>query len=682
MNLHGIDWVIIGLFLAALISLTLYCRRYVHTVADFLAAGRVAGRYLLTVSQGLGGAISIIAAWEMLYAAGLPTQWWAMMSLPVSLLMALTGFITFRFRQTRALTLAQFFEMRYSRRFRFFAGLLCWFSGVLNYGIFPAVTARFFIVFFGFPETLPVGSLHISTFPVVMAAYLSLALFTALTGGQISIMITDFFQGLLTLIIFSVLLVFLFHRFAWNDIVAGLQMAPPNHSLLNPFKTDAVSDFNIWYFLIAIFGQVYNLKSWQGNSGYNAAARTPHEAKMAGVLSSWRTFVQAMCLLLIPLAAFAVLHHPKFAEIAAPIQAQLSAITDERIRSQSTVPIFLTHILPAGFLGLFGAILLSAAVSCDNTYIHSWGSIFVQDVILPLRKKPLSAKKHLLLLRLSIVGVAAFGFTFSMLFPLKQYVLMFFAVTGAIYLGGAGAVIIGGLYWKRGTTAAAWTALISGSLLAGGGMMVQNFWQDFFAPMLLNLFPAQPWLTAHAERFPINGQTIYFIAMATASILYVAVSLMGRKEIYNLDRLLHRGRFALAEDQSGERTPARRTWLDLLGMSQDFTRGEKFLFWATFGWSMGWWGIFLFGCLWQFLFGVEDAAWSLFWWCKIWLSGFMGIGLSGWLIWGGLRDARQMFRDLRIRHRTGGAEDTGVVASSSKPVAAETKPVAHSEICN
>ncbi len=669
MNLYAIDWMIIVLFLASMLGLTLFCQRYVRTVADFLAAGRIAGRYLLTVSQGLSGAIAIIAAWEMIYAGGLPTQWWAMMGIPVGMLLSLTGFIAYRFRQTRALTLAQFFEMRYSRRFRLFAGLLSWLAGILNYGIFPAVTTRFFIYFFGLPADVHVGTFTIGTFPLLMFAYLSFAAFTAISGGQISIMITDFFQGMLTLLIFVGLLLFLFYRFSWGDIVAGLQVAPAGESLLNPFKADRARDFNIWYFVIAIFGQVYNARSWQGTSGYNAAAKSPHEAKMAGIVGAWRSFAQSICLLLIPLAAYAILHHPEFATLAAPIQSQIAAIQDETIRNQMTVPIFLTHILPAGLLGLFGAIMLSAAISCDNTYMHSWGTIFIQDVVLPLRKKPLSQKTHLLWLRLSILGVAAFGFTFSMLFPLKQYVLMFFALTGAIYLGGAGAVIIGGLYWKRGTTPAAWTALISGSALAFGGIIVEHRWKEFFWPLLNAWLPQNSWLMAHAERFPLNGQLIYFIAMMTASVLYILVSLLGPRQVYNLDELLHRGHYAPPGESSSSTVKIKQSWTQLLGMTPEFKRIERVLFWCTLGWSMGWWGIFLVGCLIQAVVGTTDAGWSTFWWFKIWLCGFLGIGLSMWMVWGGLRDGYRMFRDLNTLHKTAGDSDNGIVTRQLKTIA-------------
>ena len=49
---------------------------------------------------------------------------------------------------------------------------------------------------------------------------------------------------------------------------------------------------------------------------------------------------------------------------------------------------------------------------------------------------------------------------------------MFFAITGAIYLGGARSVIIRGLYWKKGTVSAAWTSMLVGSALAASGSYV------------------------------------------------------------------------------------------------------------------------------------------------------------------------------------------------------------------
>jgi SSS family solute:Na+ symporter len=76
-------------------------------------------------------------------------SWWGLTMSVIVLLVTVSGWVIYRFRQTRCLTLAEFFERRYSRRFRVFAGLIVFLAGLLNFGIFPSVGARFFIHFCG-----------------------------------------------------------------------------------------------------------------------------------------------------------------------------------------------------------------------------------------------------------------------------------------------------------------------------------------------------------------------------------------------------------------------------------------------------------------------------------------------------------------------------------------------------
>ncbi|MEM8782060.1 MAG: hypothetical protein AAGE65_04300, partial [Planctomycetota bacterium] len=62
-----------------------------------------------------------------------------------------SGWVQFRFRETRALTMPGFFSDRYSPGVRKSAGVLAFVSGVMNYGIFPAVTANLIVAFCGLP---------------------------------------------------------------------------------------------------------------------------------------------------------------------------------------------------------------------------------------------------------------------------------------------------------------------------------------------------------------------------------------------------------------------------------------------------------------------------------------------------------------------------------------------------
>lgn len=641
MALHWFDLAIIFVILFGMIVVARYSAGYMKSVADFLAANRMAPKYLLTVATGGTGSVGMIAAWQMLNSAGLSTDWWGTLTAPVGLFLALTGFIIFRFRETRALTLAQFFEMRYSRRFRFFAGTLSWVAGILNYGVFPAVTARAIMALTGVPDSFCVYGIELSTFPCIMAGYLTIAVYIACIGGQISIMLSDFYQESLCKIGLIAVTLYLFFHFGWDNISAGLLNAPAGKSMVNPFDGNQIDDFNIWYFLIGVYGMIFNARSWQGGSGYNAAAKTPHDAQFAGILANWRNLATMLLTLLPPLVAYAIMHNTIYADLAQEIQAGLDQIADPQVRSQSVTPLVLRYVLPAGMLGFFVALIISGCISIDDTYTHSWGTIFVQDVVMPLRRKPFEPKRHMLYFRLSIVGVAVFAFLFSWFFPFKDHILMFFALSGAIYLGGAGITIIGGLYTRWGTTAAAYAAMISGTVLGFGGMLLEQIWPTFLCPWLIKIFPAWDFLLNHQQKFPINGQVTYFIAMITATFLYVIISFTGKQSQFDLNRMLHR------DEKRSASLKRKQTLGERLGLTPEFSKFERFIFWATLIWSLSWWGIFIVGTALNLsFFRMSDQAWCWYWWFKIYLSLLIGIITSVWILCGGLRDAVKIFKEL------------------------------------
>src|SRR5262249_40309795 len=151
--------------------------------------------------------------------------------------------------------------------------------------------------------------------------------------------------------------------------------------------------------------------------GNNCSAKSAHEAKMAGILGEWRTIVIAMVIVLLPIGAYTILHGPANSEIISQVNKALGQIENEQIREQVTVSVTLARLLPAGISGLLCAAMMAAFFSTHNTYLHSWGSIFIQDVVMPLYNRPLSQRQHLLLLRASILLVAVIIFLFSLFFP-------------------------------------------------------------------------------------------------------------------------------------------------------------------------------------------------------------------------------------------------------------------------
>lgn len=656
MNLSWIDWSIVVVFIVFLLALAIYTKQFNKSVVDFLAANRCAGRYLLSITRGASavGAISFIGWFEMYYNSGFSGLWWLYMFTPLSLMIAMCGFVQYRYRESRVLTMAQLFEIRYSRKFRVFSGMLMWLAGIVNMGIYPAVTARLFIYFCGLPAAFTLFGIDgISTFVTIMLIELSIALLFTFLGGMIVVIITDFFQGIFCNIVFLIILVFLMMKFDWDQIVSSLSTAAEGASMFNPYNTAKAEGFNIAFYMMHMFAIIYGYMAWQGAQGYNAAAKNPHEAKMSGVIGGWRLVIQYVLVVMLPVCAFVFMNHSDFASQAREVQTIVSSIDGDTLQKQMLVPVALAKILPIGLMGLFVAVLLAAAISTDDTYLHSWGSIFVQDVIMPFRKKKFTPKQHLWVLRFSIIFVALFIFFFSLLYKQNDYVLMFFAMTGAVYLGGAGSVIIGGLYWKRGTTAAAWTAMIVGGTLAVGGMLLRSFWSDI-VPVLHGWLPDSKFLADHVTEFPLNGMQISFIASVCAIVSYVGISLfewlMLRKPAFNINRMLHRGQYAIKGEHTGGVTLP-PTGLKALLPTKEFSGTDRILFWVMFCWS-GFWSLFTVGVtFYHFVWGTTEEWWQSYWYYYLWFHVVLGTGTTIWFLFGGLSNIKDLFRTLRIAER-------------------------------
>ena len=81
---------------------------------------------------------------------------------------------------------------------------------------------------------------------------------------------------------------------------------------------------------------------------------------------------------------------------------------------------------------------------------------------MPCSKKTWTDKKQLKWIRGCVVGCALFMLYWGMMYQGSDDVWDYLAITGAIYFTGAIPVIIGGLYWKKATSAGAIVSIIAG----------------------------------------------------------------------------------------------------------------------------------------------------------------------------------------------------------------------------
>jgi Na+/proline symporter len=715
--------------------LAVYARKYVRGVVDYLAAGRVAGRYVISVADmtSLLSVLTLVALVEAKYQVGYALTFWEYMIIPIGLFMALTGFCTYRFRATRSLSLGQFLEMRYNRPFRIFAASLRALADMLANAIGPAIAANFFIYFLGLPHKIMVLGMPVPCFSLIVGLVLAMCLVVLWPGGRISLLVTDCFQGLICYPIFVVIAGYVMLNFSWSGEIAPVMLdRAPGENFLNPFDISELRDFNIFALGVTVFASILNRASWIGNDTSNCG-RTPHEQKMAGILGTWRYgFSHLMCLL-VAVTIITVMTHKKFSDQAHDIRQQLSEqVSAEAVSAPATrdlldtkvsalpvqrheigvdaplsraenidtpymkvaretlgtssegnlefqkyrtlyhqmmMPVALRNMLPTGIMGLFCLLMVMLMLSTDDSRIFNASTTLVQDIVLPLLKSPPTPQRHLLILRCGSVAVALFFFACSLFFVHLDYINMFVTIMTAVWLGGAGPVMIFGLYSRFGTTTGAFCSLIFGSGFSIGGLVVQRNWAETIYPFL----ESQGWVGAFgafletvsgpfapyvvwqmsAVKFPINSMELYFLSMLSGLAAYVIGSLVTYRKPYNLDRLLHRGEYSI----DGE-TVAKSPWTlqntvgKLIGITPEYSRGDKIIAWSVFGYAIVYkMGLcFLVVLIWNFI-----SPWPLQWWSTYFfvtslvVTAIVGIVSTVWFLIGGVIDMRRLFKDLALR---------------------------------
>ncbi|MEZ0217357.1 MAG: sodium:solute symporter [Rariglobus sp.] len=734
--MHWIDWTIVVIPVVLILWLSVYSKKYVRGVVDFLAAGRVAGRYVLSagdMTSGLG-VIALVALVESKYQVGYALTFWEYLTVPIGIVMGLTGYCVYRFRETRSLSIGQFLEMRYNRPFRIVAASLRTLAEMLTNAIGPAVAANFFIYFLGLPHKLMIMGMALPTFGLLVGLSLCMCLVVIWPGGRISLLITDAFQGLISYPIFVVIAGYIFLHFGWGDVIEPVMMdRVPGENFINPFDIDKLRDFNVFALFVTIMGSILNRASWIGNDTSNCG-RTAHEQKMAGILGTWRTLYSNLMLLLVAVMVISLMTHKKFAPEAHTIRHQLTqkvaeeAVTDPAMRTQLAanialipinsheigvdaplsrkdnidtpymdtarqtlgttpegnvqfqkfrtlyhqmmLPVALKNILPIGLMGLFCLLMIMLMLSTDDSRVFNTSSTIVQDIIMPFRKTPFTSKQHLHVLRVCSALVCAFFFVVSLFFVQLDYIQMFVTIMCSLWLGGAGPVMIFGLYSRFGTTTGAFCSLFFGSGLSIGGLFVQRSWAGSIFPWLhthgwdlpFGRFlatvsgPFHPYVvwTMDPVKFPINSYELYFMSMVSGVVAYVVGSLLTYKQPYNLDRLLHRGVY----DVEGEKHKEPFTWgvgsvvKKLIGITPEYTRGDKIIAWSVVGYAI----VYKFGfCFLAVLIWNLISPWPKEWWntyffvTSLCVTGVIGIVSTFWFLIGGVIDMKRLFKDLDAR---------------------------------
>ena len=251
---------------------------------------------------------------------------------------------------------------------------------------------------------------------------------------------------------------------------------------------------------------------------------------------------------------------------------------------------------------------------------------------------------------------------------------MFQMLTGVIFGAGAGCAILGGLYWKRATNAAVWSATVIGVILALGNIFLLDTrcW-SVIREWLLCYFPDSVILLAAENRCPINGAYLSLITTLAAQTVFIIVSFATCREPFNLERMLHRGKYAVLSD-AVQYSSCRIPWYKrlFLGFDEEFTLSDKIISLSVSIWSYGWGAAFLVISTWNvlgYLFPDYISMWSDDWWfnyfwINLWITIIFTPITAVWMTWGSVRDLFCMFKLLKNNREQ--VQDDGYVESTNE----------------
>ena len=500
MKIAPIDWTILGISFVVFLALAIYLNSLCRSVADYLVSGRKV-RLWLGMGAGIAGEvglISIVGMCEQGYLKGFSFVLIGLLTMAVLVpLFGVFGFGIQRFRATKAMSVSQYVEMRYSPGLRIITGILNSCAGVLQMSIFPIVGAGFIRVLINAPETTVLLGATVPVTWIIMAILLFCTVLFAMLGGYLNLIVSNFLHMILTMgAVFAVL----YHMVDLIGLQTFWSRLEANRGLagLNPFAGSGDSYGFIWFAWLLCMSVLLQFSYGPYLQKY-AAMDKPRTASLSYLIGSLfgngRTFV----IMAWGVGALAVLGTTAVAG------------QPENTWSSMATPYYLSQIVPPLLMGLLLAGLLWADVSTTDQYLLSWSTSIVNDCICPFLKKPPEPQKHIWMVRITII-VLCLGFFVFGLFYQPTTSLWDYLWLCANIIGGTGVIVLFGMYWRGAKTAGAYAAILVSVSLP-----------------LIDLVARRIYL-ANGWTFPIKPEVTGLGTYALAVILLIVVSLISREQ--------------------------------------------------------------------------------------------------------------------------------------------------------
>ena len=485
----GVTWVDLTVVIVYLVGITgvgVWAMRRVKSASSYFISDRRFGKLMMlffTFGTGTHSdqAVSVAAKTYRVGASGIWYQWLWLFATPFFWLIAPV------FRRMRAVTTGDYFEARYGRSVAALFAVMGMLQLMVNIGVMlKGSSAMITAVSGGSIEP----TLAIFGMTLMFVVY-------GVAGGLGAAIVTDFIQGLLTIV-----LSFLILPFALSAVggMAGLR-----ESVANPTIFEIVAPHEITAFYIAVisFNALLGWVTQPHSMGMAGAGKTELEGRFGVTVG---LFVKRVCTI-----AWVV---TGLAAIGLYLGQEVDVDQVYGLMAHDLLP----EVAP-GLIGLFIASMLAAVMSSCDAFMVSSSALFTQNIYRPWLAPNRSDRHYLRVGRAVAALVVLAGILFA--FQLESVVSgleIFWKISAMMAIP-----FWLGLFWRRATPAAAWAAtlasfatwLFTGTLEIGGHVL----W-DFNA----SLAGALPDFLLFDGKLSLPWQMIAYLSVGV--VTGVAVSLL------------------------------------------------------------------------------------------------------------------------------------------------------------
>jgi Na+/proline symporter len=421
-GLHIADVVVLGFYLVGVTAIGVWAARRIRSVADFFMPRRFGKVMMITHAFGTGThsdqAVSVASKSFTNGLSGIWYQWLWLFATPFYWLIAPV------MRRFRAITTADVFEARFGPSVGMLYAVVGMASLAINIGVMLKGSSA---VVHASTAGHVSSNLAIAVMTVMFLVY-------GMAGGLSAAIVTDFIQGVLTIVFSFMLLPFILNAVGG---LHGIRRAIDDPSMLSLV---APAEIGVFYVTVIAFNGLIGIVTQPHTMGNCAAGKTEMEGRVGWMCGN---FVKRVCTVAWCLTG-----------VAAVVYFAGRDVEPDHIFGLAAAE-FLPKILH-GVLGLFIAALLASVMSsCDSFMVASSG-LFTENIYRRLVPGK-TERYYVFVARIASLGIVGSGVGFAYWLPNVVKGLEIFWMISPMM----GVAFWLGLFWRRTTVAGAWASTLA-----------------------------------------------------------------------------------------------------------------------------------------------------------------------------------------------------------------------------